>query len=164
MHFNVACFSFFRNGQFMVVSGLLPTLGFFSLETWKLVKLITLPEHILTIKHVEFVSQPFDGGCNKILSILSGQGIVYFYDIAKNTIVSEIAVQCEITKFALCSKGKYIACVLRIGEVKIYNLEYFILPPVEIQVQKVTGFSRIMKLKKSKELKFVKSEVSCKVT
>lgn len=63
----------FRNGEFMVVSGHVPTLGIFQLDTSKVLKIINLSEYLKTVKQIEFVSQVFDGGCNKILGILSGE-------------------------------------------------------------------------------------------
>ncbi|KAJ8943401.1 hypothetical protein NQ314_009770 [Rhamnusium bicolor] len=143
-NYSVKSLAFSRNGQIMIVAGYLPTLAIFLLDKWKMSKLITLPEYVHTVKFVEFVSQSFDGGANKILAILAGQGIIYFYDIEQNIIISELTLKCEIIKFECCPNGSYIACILCSGEVELYNLSQYVMPPVDVKVEKVRRTGKLI--------------------
>ncbi|CAH1990953.1 unnamed protein product [Acanthoscelides obtectus] len=125
-NYSVKSIAFTKNGQIMVVAGYLPTLVIFSLDHWKLLKIVNLPEHIHTVKHVEFVQRPFDGGCNRILAILSGQGMIYFYNVEENAITSQLTTQYEVSKFSLCPNGSYVACVLCSGDVELYCLSNYV--------------------------------------
>lgn len=145
----------------MIIAGYLPTLAIFLLDKWKLSKLVSLPEYIRTIKSVKFVPQPFDGGCNKILAILSGQGIVYFYDVEQNIIVSELSADCRIKRIKCCPSGTYIACITCSGEVELYNLSQYITPPADVKVERAKRVSSKIKVKECKEkIEAIKNEVS----
>lgn len=76
---------------------------------------------------MDFIPQPFDGGCNRLLGVLSGSGSFYFYDSANNCILHSISVSEEIIKFTTSNDGKYLACVLCSGEVHVYNIEKYTL-------------------------------------
>ncbi|KAJ8924255.1 hypothetical protein NQ315_007047 [Exocentrus adspersus] len=160
-NFSVRTIVFSRNGQVMIIAGYLPTLAIFLLDKWKLIKLVSLPEYILTVKSVEFVTQPFDGGSNKILTILSGQGVVYFYDIEQNLILSELRPNRQIKKIECCPNGTYIACVMNDGEVELYNLNQYIMPPADVKVErpKKVG-SKVKPLKECKNIGVIKSEIN----
>ncbi|XP_018563326.1 TBC1 domain family member 31 [Anoplophora glabripennis] len=160
-NFSVKTVIFSRNGQVMIVAGYLPTLAIFLLDKWKLAKLVTLPEYVHTIKSVQFIAQPFDGGCNKILAILSGQGIVYFYDIEQNIILSELTPNCQIKKIECSPNGTYIACVTCGGEVELYNLNQYVMPPADVKVEKAKKVGGKIKLKECKEkVEAVKNEIN----
>jgi hypothetical protein len=96
----------------MVLGCRTPHLAVFLLSNYKLLRLVTLPEYIQTIKHVDFIPQLNDGGSNKIVAILSGRGTIYFYDIDQNVIISELVSSYEISKYDYSTTGSYIACVL----------------------------------------------------
>ncbi|KAJ8963235.1 hypothetical protein NQ318_018701 [Aromia moschata] len=150
----------FRNGQVMIVAGYLPTLTFFLLDKWKLSKRITLPEYIHTIRSIEFVPQPFDGGCNKILMILAGQGIIYFYDIEQNVILSELTANCEIIKAECSPNGAYVARVLCSGEIEIYQLNQYIMPPVDLKVENVKKPNKIKLRTCSEKVEHIKDQIN----
>ncbi|XP_066139355.1 TBC1 domain family member 31 [Euwallacea fornicatus] len=117
-----------RNGKIMVISGFLPILAMFQLDVWKLLKLISLPDHINSVKQIQFIPQNFDAGCNKLLAILAGSGVIYFYNIETNTLMSELRLKCEINSFRIpCANAQYLSCLLSNGEVELYDLSFYIL-------------------------------------
>lgn len=75
---------------------------------------------------MDFIPQPFDGGSNRILGILSGQGAVYFYDMEENIILSKIVAKQEICRFDTSGDGKYIACVLCTGENLVFDIASYV--------------------------------------
>lgn len=110
----------------MVIGGYSSYLALFLLDIWKFVKIISLPKIIATVKNLKFISEPFDGGSNRILAILSGNGIVYFYNISNETIISKITSDNEVTKCDFSFDGKYIACLESDGEINIYKLSQYL--------------------------------------
>ncbi|CAG9820843.1 unnamed protein product [Phaedon cochleariae] len=139
----VKSITFTKNGEIMVVSGYLSTLAVFHLGNWKLLKLISLPDNIHTIRHTEFLSQPFDGGCNKILVVLSGQGSIHFFDIEQNVILSQLASKSEIINAVCSPNGNFMACTLCSGEVEVYNLEQYVASPIDVKVQKPSKNAKV---------------------
>nr|XP_023015436.1 TBC1 domain family member 31 [Leptinotarsa decemlineata] len=148
-----------RNGQFMIIAGYLPTLAVFDLGSWKLTKMVTLPDYIHTLKHIGFVSQPFDGGSNKILIILSGQGIIYFYDVEQNVILSELSSKTEINKFACSADGTHLSCLLCSGEMKLYCIKQYVASPVEVKVQDIEKKMKSRRTRPLGDIVIVKQEV-----
>lgn len=76
----------------------------------------------MTIKKLEFVSRPFDGGSNRSLAILTGNGRVLFHDMETDTLTDEINCDEEIIKFSPSFDGKYVACNLSSGHVNVYHV------------------------------------------
>nr|CAH7761086.1 unnamed protein product [Callosobruchus chinensis] len=120
-------------------------------KNYSLLKIVNLPEHIHTVKHVEFVQRPFDGGANRVLAVLSGQGTIYFYNVAENMITNELTTEYETSKFSLCPKGSYIACVLCSGDVELYCLSNYIaaiaederMAPVERKISEMLEINKL---------------------
>lgn len=50
----------------MAVAGQSATISVFLVDTWSLMKIITLPDGCNGVKHIEFIPQLFDGGANKV--------------------------------------------------------------------------------------------------
>ncbi|XP_021932059.1 TBC1 domain family member 31 isoform X2 [Zootermopsis nevadensis] len=114
--------AFTRNGRAMVIGGHCPVLVVFCLDVWSVKKVIELPEGVSGIRHVEFLPQLFDAGANKVLGLLSSQGILYFLDIESSLFLENVIVsQTNISRFTCSYSGKYVACILQSGEVNIYT-------------------------------------------
>lgn len=109
-----------------MIGGHSSELAVFMLDTWKYSETINLSNHIQSVKQMEFITQPFDGGANKILTILSGNGIVYFYDMKMCKIISKLSTNVEIIKFEVAFNGKELACILSSGELLLYNIAQYI--------------------------------------
>ncbi|KAG5876918.1 hypothetical protein JTB14_021361 [Gonioctena quinquepunctata] len=155
----VKTITFTKNGQFMVVAGYLSTLAIFDLSSWKLTNMISLPDNIHTLKHVEFISQPFDGGSNRVLSILSGQGIIYFYDVHENIILGELSTKTEINKFACSADGNHISCILCSGELELYNIRQYVTPPVDLRMQTDRKRVNLRKTRHPGDIQVVKKQI-----
>lgn len=50
----------------MVIGGHSPLLVVFCLDSWRVKKIIRLPEYVSGVQHIEFLPQLFDGGANKV--------------------------------------------------------------------------------------------------
>lgn len=132
---NILLFFFlYRDGKVMVLGCRPNHLALFLLANFKLLKFITLPEHIQNIKSLEFIFQITDGGANTILSILASRGIIYFYDIDKNIIISELNANLEIFKFRILRNGILMACILCSGEVNVFDVTQYIGAPLKTTV------------------------------
>jgi WD40 repeat protein len=145
----------------MVLGCRTPHLAVFLLSNYKLLRFVTLPEYIQTIKHVDFIPQLNDGGSNKIVAILSGRGTIYFYDIDQNVIISELVSSYEISKYDYSTTGSYIACVLCSGDVNIYDVVPYVVVPIKLKPVRAETVGRSVKLKKCLEkMDVVKERVS----
>lgn len=149
----------------MIISGYLPTLAIFQLDLWSLLKFINLPHCINSVKQLEFIPQNFDAGNNKLLAILAGSGVIYFYDIEKNVIMSQLQLTCEISRFSTsCNTAQYICCLLTSGEVEVHCTQYYILKEQESVIDKARMLATVSKLtnrsKTSKKMEnVIKSQV-----
>ncbi|KAL1513504.1 hypothetical protein ABEB36_002908 [Hypothenemus hampei] len=152
-NYTVRSLSISRNGKILIVSGFLPILVVFQLNIWRLLKIINLPSHINTVKKVKFVPQSFDGGANKILAILTGNGLIYFYDLENNLLISELKSKCEIADFSVaCSSVQYMACILCSGEIEVYDVNFYIEPKDGTVFKKADDITQV-----NKKIKYRKS-------
>lgn len=152
---------FYRDGTVMVLGCRPNHLALFLLSNFKLLKFITLLEQIQTIKSLEFISQITDGGANSMLAILANRGIIYFYDIARNVMLSELNARFEIFKFGVIRNGLLMACILCSGEVNVFDLSQYIGIPIKTTVIKATSRGKRKKNGKClRKIGLVKSQVS----
>ncbi|KAG8240239.1 hypothetical protein J437_LFUL004699, partial [Ladona fulva] len=121
--YNVKAVAVTRNGRAMVIGGKSHSLVVFSLDTWTAEKIIELPAEICGIKHLQFLPQPFDGGSNNVLAILTSTLQVYLLDLQASAFIGNISIfgRSSIRKLICSHSGRYIACVLDSGEVNIYS-------------------------------------------
>lgn len=144
----------------MILAGHSNQLAFFNTNRWKLYQIVTLPEYILSVHNLEFVPLSFDSGSNRTLAILSGQGVVYFYDVEESILMSELASKSAIVRFDCAEKGSYFACCLCTGEVEVYNVNPYIILPVKINAQRAVTKDGKIKLRKCcSKIGLVKREV-----
>uniref|UniRef100_A0A1Y1KEH7 WD repeat-containing protein 67 n=1 Tax=Photinus pyralis TaxID=7054 RepID=A0A1Y1KEH7_PHOPY len=118
---SIKSITFTRNGRAMVLADRLSQLTIFMIDTWAASHTLTLPEYIMSIRKIAFIPQPFDGGANKVLGILSGGGVLYFYNMETEEILNKISNKAEILKFDCSGDGKYVSCLLHSGECCIYS-------------------------------------------
>lgn len=118
--------AFTMNGRAMAMAGLASTLILFNMDTWKALKSIDLSKfNISGAQQIAFIALPFDGGCNKILAILSNDCSLYFLDLEALKIICTITPESSgIKRFTVSTTGKYFSCILQLGEVNIYNTSY----------------------------------------
>lgn len=113
---------FIRNGGCVLIGGRSPFIVTFLLESWNLHQSLYLPNHIKSVKQMDFIPRLFDDGTSNFLCILAGSGIIYVYDMCENTIRFEIGTKREISSFTISNGGKYVACVLCTGEVFVHDV------------------------------------------
>lgn len=140
----VKSITFTRNSQIMVIAGYSPILTLFLLESWKFYKSVNLCDFIKSVRHIEFIPQSFDGGFNKILAILSQQGVIYFYNFEKNVMMNELRAESEIKHFEISADGSYIACLLHCGYTGLYNIQQY--SKESIMKQTETSYNKRRKL------------------
>lgn len=118
--------AFTMNGRAMAMAGLTPTLILFSMDTWKALKSIDLMKYDISgAQQIAFIPQVFDGGANKILAILSSDCTLRLLNLETLTIIHSIYPESSgIRKFVVSPSGKYFLCILKLGEVNIYNSSY----------------------------------------
>ncbi|KAK5648993.1 hypothetical protein RI129_003885 [Pyrocoelia pectoralis] len=118
---SIKSITFTRNGRAMVLADHQPQLTVFMMDTWAIRDTLALPDYITSIRKITFLPQVFDGGANKILGILSGGGVLYFYNMETEEIINKISTNAEITKFDCSVDGKYVSCLLHSGELYLYS-------------------------------------------
>ncbi|XP_071443932.1 TBC1 domain family member 31 [Hetaerina americana] len=120
-HHHVKAIAFTRDGRTMVVGGKSHSLIAYSLDTWEAMKVVELPDEVCGVKCLQFLPQPFDGGSNHVLAMLSHDGHVHFLDLNSSTFIGYIrSERSQFYKFVCSSSGCYIACILLTGELNIY--------------------------------------------
>lgn len=142
---------FFSDGSFMAVSGIDPCVAVYSLKAWKVLKFVNLPEYIKSIRFLKFIT--FNKATNPILAILSGHGVVSFFDLIENTIVSELKTQNEVIKLDHSDYNVFLGCLLCTGEVEIYDISMYVEKP--LRVTAITKKKLNIKLKQKVPLKKV---------
>ncbi|CAG9766198.1 unnamed protein product [Ceutorhynchus assimilis] len=145
---SVRSLSFTKNGKIMAVSGFQPILAIFQLDIWKLLKIINLPEYINSVRKIQFISQHFDGGCNKLIAILSGNGIIYFYNVEENFLISKLNTKGEIVSFSIPHGHiQYISCLLCTGEVEVYDMNFYLMKNQELTIVKAQDSTSKVRLR-----------------
>ncbi|CAH0546083.1 unnamed protein product [Brassicogethes aeneus] len=117
---------FTNNGLTAVMAGYLPNFILYSLTFQKVTKTITLPEYILSVKKIKMAPSNFEWKCNKTLVILSGQGVVYFYDLEFEKVTGKLVGDCEIVEFSLSPKSYCMTVILSTGTIFLYNISQYI--------------------------------------
>lgn len=130
----------------MIVGSHTSQLAIFLIDVWRYTKTIDLPQYIQSIKHIDFISQPFDGGANRMLAILAGDGNIYFYNMEEEGICNKLCTVQEIIRFTSSFDGKYIACVLSTGEINIYTLHQYL---TKVQLVETKSKKKVNKLSRS---------------
>lgn len=110
----------------MALGGHSSSIPLFCSNSWNLEKTILLQEQTKSVRYVTFISQPFDGGANRVLSILSSNGIVYFYDMLTNMLLNKLSLELEILRYEASLDGKYLACIITCGRVNVYLLTEYL--------------------------------------
>ncbi|KAF5292337.1 hypothetical protein FQA39_LY03371 [Lamprigera yunnana] len=163
-HYNeIKSIAFTRNGRAAVFTGHLPHLYIFMVDTWCIINKIVLPDYITSIKKIAFIPQVFDGGSNKMLTILTGNGVLYFYDLELNVVINGISNEAEILKFDCSMNGKYISCLLKTGEINVYvGAQYTEVDHKSSKPKKAKtkNGKAVVNLKKSKELETVQKQIN----
>ncbi|XP_018333575.1 TBC1 domain family member 31 [Agrilus planipennis] len=118
----ISCISITRNGRVMVLGGYSNYLAVFLLDDFSLSYFIELSSSVRSVKDIQFIPQPFDGGAHKLLTILAGNGILYFYDMEANCFINQIKNAQEIAKFSISSNGEHLACIFNEGFMNVYKL------------------------------------------
>ncbi|XP_063625701.1 TBC1 domain family member 31 [Cydia splendana] len=128
---NMKNIAFTMNGRAMAMAGISQTLILFSMDTWKALKSIDLTKYgISGAQHIAFIPQVFDGGANKILAILGSDCTLRLLDLESLTILQTVSPESSgIRKFVVSPTGKYFLCILKLGEVNIYNSSYVMDQP-----------------------------------
>lgn len=131
------------------------------MDEWTLAKMLPLP-NVLSVKYIDFIPQPFDGGCNRLLGVLSGNGTFYFYDVEDKSVLNTITGPQQIVKFASTSDGKYLACLSCSGEVCVYDVaKYLVNCKKRDRVTTDRSGAKVLKSKKQLCQKlFLRKEVS----
>ncbi|GJQ76162.1 hypothetical protein Trydic_g1907 [Trypoxylus dichotomus] len=158
--FFIKCIAFAKNGQIMALGGHSSDIPIFSSDSWNLTKTISLHEHTTSVKQLSFISQPFDGGANRILSILSSNGIVYFYDMKADMLLSRLSLELEILRYQLSSDGKYLACIITCGRVNVYLLTKYLTVPQEESTKDRPEIKKISLKKAPQAINAIKAKIN----
>ncbi|KAI4467260.1 wd repeat containing protein 3 wdr3 [Holotrichia oblita] len=130
--FFIKCIAFTKNGRIMALGGHSSSIPLFCSNSWNLEKTIFLQEQTKSVRYVTFISQPFDGGANRVLSILSSNGIVYFYDVLTNVLLNKLSLELEILRYEPSPHGTYLACIITCGRVNVYLLTEYLTVSQEL--------------------------------
>lgn len=141
----------------MALGGHSPNIPVFSSETWNLEKTLVVSQETKSVKYLTFISQPFDGGSNRILSILSSNGSVFFYDMQTDALINKLTLELEIMRYEPSPEGKYLACIPTCGRVNFYTLIQYVSPIIPAVKEMITEKSESkIKLSFKRSLPFLK--------
>lgn len=120
----VKSFVYSKNGRIVVI-GTCSTLSVHDADTWQPTKLIdTNRLNIHGVQQLLFLPQPLDGGCNKVLAVLSMRRNVHLVNLECLTLITTISIESSnVSQIATSYSGKYLACVLKMGQINIYKSE-----------------------------------------
>lgn len=66
----------------------------------------------------------------------------------------------EINKITCSPDGTHIICILCSGEVEVFDIKQYVMPPKEIHIHKIRNRLKINRKRCLNEVKYVKQEVS----
>ncbi|XP_075215664.1 TBC1 domain family member 31 [Lycorma delicatula] len=116
--------AFSKNGCTLVVGGQASMLFVINLQDWVIKCTLNLPEKCIGTKHLEFLSQPYDGGNNNILLALTITCTVYFINVSTSDILYNFSLTRVCIDKLICSgNSKYTVFILDTGELNIYSTE-----------------------------------------
>ncbi|XP_045475466.1 TBC1 domain family member 31 [Harmonia axyridis] len=127
---NIKNFTLSYDGSFMALSGNDPCIAIYSLKAWKVLKFVNMPEYVKTIRFLKFIS--YKKSTNPILGILSGHGVLSFFDLLEDIIISELKTQNEILKVDHSGPNLFLGCLISTGEIEIYDLSMFVEKPAKV--------------------------------
>ncbi|NXX87654.1 TBC31 protein, partial [Centropus bengalensis] len=117
-------FAVTRDGRIFVAGGKSNLLHLWCLESKQLIKIIQMPAKVRAVRHLEFLPDSFDGGCNQILGVLSQDNIMRFINIETCKLLFDIGSHEEgITTAAISPNGRYIASVMENGSLNLYSVQ-----------------------------------------
>lgn len=130
--------TFSENGSKIIIACVFNSLAVVDANEFKTLQVLQLPEYILTVKQIEIVPLNLVWKYSKILAILSGSGVLYFYDLELQKVVNQLSQESDIIKFHISPVNNFLALILTSGAVCVYNLLLFTSVPkvVESPVKK----------------------------
>ncbi|XP_035386959.1 TBC1 domain family member 31 [Electrophorus electricus] len=141
MHYKA--FSLTQDGKMLATGGRTNLLHLWCLESRQLVRVIQMPQAVRTVRHLDFLSDSFDGGSSQILGVLSQDGIMRFINTETCKLLFSIGSHEDaITSAIVCPKGRHIAAVMDSGAVRVYSVRALtqeIHKPPQPLVRLVTG-------------------------
>lgn len=125
---HVKDFVFTKDGRAIIIVGVDNKILIFNTYDWSILKNVHLKNEILGSRQIAIVPQPLDGGANKIITILTSNCNVKFFDL-KN--LSFIKNCCDIfhgiKRFRVSNSGKFLAHIDNDGLLILTNLERIIV-------------------------------------
>ncbi|NXH58017.1 TBC31 protein, partial [Rhabdornis inornatus] len=117
-------FAVTRDGRTLVAGGKSNHLHLWSLELKQLIRIIQMPEKVRAVRHLEFLSDSFDGGSNQVLGVLSQDNIMRFINTETCKLLFDIGSPEEgISTAAISPNGQYIASVMKNGSLNLYSVQ-----------------------------------------
>ncbi|KAI3384871.1 hypothetical protein SNEBB_008493, partial [Seison nebaliae] len=128
---NVSChftaFSCRKDGKFIIGYGKSNLLFIWNVETRRLIQIVELPKSIDFVKSVKYVEENFDGGTNRIVSILSDNGMLKFISLTDCREMFEIPKKItmnmkETKKFVISSSNQFLIRIDINGVINVHDL------------------------------------------
>ncbi|XP_029868331.1 TBC1 domain family member 31 isoform X2 [Aquila chrysaetos chrysaetos] len=117
-------FAVTRDGRIFVAGGKSNHLHLWCLESKQLIRIIQMPAKVRAVRHLEFLTDSFDGGSNQVLGVLSQDNIMRFINIETCKLLFDIGSHEEgISTAAISPNGRYIASVMANGSLNLYSVQ-----------------------------------------
>ncbi|NWW87229.1 TBC31 protein, partial [Rhynochetos jubatus] len=117
-------FAVTRDGRIFVAGGKSNHLHLWCLESKQLIRIIQMPAKVRAVRHLEFLSDSFDGGSNQVLGVLSQDNIMRFINIETCKLLFDVGSHEEgISTAAISPNGRYIASVMENGSLNLYSVQ-----------------------------------------
>uniref|UniRef100_H2YPL6 Uncharacterized protein n=1 Tax=Ciona savignyi TaxID=51511 RepID=H2YPL6_CIOSA len=119
-------FSVTKDGQLLVCGGKSNLLHVYSLTSHQLSQVIKMPNEVQNVKQLEFLADKFDGGANKVLGVLSQDGICRFIDVDSCQVIFELRSSDPHDKITHVSVdgvgGDHIVAATELGRLILYSI------------------------------------------
>ncbi|XP_028673462.2 TBC1 domain family member 31 [Erpetoichthys calabaricus] len=117
-------FAVTRDGRMLVAGGKSNFLHLWCLDNKQLLRIIQMPPKVRTVRHVEFLPDPFDGGSSQILGCLSQDGIMRFINIQTCKLIFDIgSLDNGISSAVISPNGHHIVALMENGSLNIYSVQ-----------------------------------------
>ncbi|NXO04254.1 TBC31 protein, partial [Rhinopomastus cyanomelas] len=117
-------FAVTRDGQILVAGGKSNHLHLWCLESKELIKIIQMPAKVRAVRHLEFLTDSFDGSSSQVLGVLSQDNVMRFINIETCKLLFDIGShEVGVSTATISPNGRYIASVMADGSLNLYSVQ-----------------------------------------
>ncbi|XP_041376206.1 TBC1 domain family member 31-like [Gigantopelta aegis] len=112
-----------RDGRILAAGGRSRFIHLWSLDTRRLLRIIELPNKVVSVKQLDFIPDNFQCGADQVLGVLCQDGLMRFINTDTCKLLFDIGtVDNRISNVSVSPSGRHIVAVMDDGNVHVYSV------------------------------------------